>query len=94
MTSKAIEALCQSAATSYRGNLTPDALLAFLRRGVVADDCRTQLEYAIEEVPTGMWRKALRDFGDEEQAQMRRMVHRYAEARRLKLTTEMVAWLR
>ncbi|MDN7820890.1 hypothetical protein [Burkholderia vietnamiensis] len=90
----AVQALCISASVSYRGNLTPDVLVAFLRTGMVADDCRTQLDYAIEEVPPGLWRKALREFGDEEQAQMRRMVHRYAEARRLNLTNEMVAWLR
>ena len=90
----AMRALCGSAAVSYRGSLTPDVLVAFLRTGVVADNCCTQLDYAIEEVPPGLWRKALCDFDDVEQAAMRRMVDRYAEARRLHLTTEMAVWLR
>ena len=89
----AIQALCRSAATSYRGKLTPDALLAFLRTGVVADDCHTQLEYAIEEVPAGLWRKALGEFSHEEQAQMRVVIAAYAKIRRLYLVPEMVGWL-
>lgn len=90
---RAMQVLCVSASVSYRGNLTPDALLAFLRSGTVTDDCTTQLDYAIEEVPPGLWRKALRDFGEAEQAQMRRMVSGYAEARRLYLSVEMADWL-
>ena len=88
-----MQALCVSASVSYRGNLTPAALLAFLRSGVVADDCRTQLDYAIEEVPPGMWRKALRGFADGEQAHMRRMISCYAEAQRLHLSVDMADWL-
>lgn len=91
--SKAMQALCRSASVSYRGNLTPEALLAFLRSGAVTDDSTTQLDYAIEEVPPGLWRKALRDFCEAEQAQMRRMVSGYAEARRLFLSVEMADWL-
>lgn len=88
-----MQALCVSASVSYRGNLTPAALLAFLRSGVVADDCRTQLDYAIEEVPPGLWGKALRDFDQAEQSAMKRAIEGYAAARRLLLSPDMRAWL-
>lgn len=88
-----MQALCVSASVSYRGNLTPEALLAFLRSGVVADDCRTQLDYAIEEVPPGMWGKALRAFDAAEQSAMKRTIGGYAAARRLFLSPDMRAWL-
>lgn len=89
----ALQALCQSAATSYRGNLTPDALLVFLRTGEVADGNQTQLEYAIEEVPAGLWRKALRPFDAAERAWMRRMIACYASTQKLHLSIDMAAWL-
>lgn len=89
----AMRALCVSASVSYRGNLTPQALLTFLRTGEVAEDCRTQLEYAIEEVPPGLWAKALRGLSEEEQSQMRRLVSRYAQGRRLRLSVGMAEWL-
>ena len=90
---KAMEALCRSAATSYSGNLTPEVLVAFLRSGVVPDDCRVQLGYAIEELPPGLWGKALRGFEEAEKLAMKQTISAYAERQRLYLSTEMSEWL-
>ena len=91
--SKGMQALCQTAATSYRGNLTPEALIVFLRSGVVTDDCRTLLEYAIEEVPPGLWDNALREFEEAEKLAMKRTISAYVSARHLYITEDMSDWL-
>jgi hypothetical protein len=89
----AMEALCRSASTSYSGNLTPEALMAFLRSGVVADDCSTQLNYAIEEIPAGLWHKAVRDLHEQDQQTVRRTIATYAQVQRLHLSADMTSWL-
>jgi hypothetical protein len=88
-----MEALCQSAATSYSGSLTPAALMVFLRTGVVTHDCSTQLNYAIEELPAALWRKAIQDLHEHDEETVRRTIASYAQAQRLYLNAEMSEWL-
>ncbi|WP_176316977.1 hypothetical protein [Burkholderia vietnamiensis] len=90
----AMQALCRSAATSYRGSLTPEALLAFMTTGVVDAAAGVLLRYAIEELPAQLWAKALAGYDSNLRATMKQRIEQYAVTHRLHLTSEMLTWLR
>ncbi|OXJ21440.1 hypothetical protein CFB82_41305 [Burkholderia sp. HI2714] len=85
---KALLALCQTAGTSYLGDIPPAIMERFLLTGDVPPKWETQIDYALEESPPMLFEKAISMYGKPIRKRIRANLQNWAVAHNLNLREE------
>lgn len=86
--SKALLALCQTASTSYAGDLPPLIMENFLLTGDVPPRWRTHIDYAVEESPPMLFEKVIAGYDAATRKLIRQKLKEWAARRKLNVPEE------